>query len=231
MLPVLPLFSLITAKSVVWFATNPEYERLFSISIRLQLVLSVILVVLALLIPSVFFPGQKLVIWLSILLLIGFYIYIFLFFKENSISRFLVYSIIAIITLNFSVNAVFYPELSHFNAAARASEEFNKLAPHKAILYTYKYASHETAFYAKNSSLQITDQNKNEVFSTDGNWIYTTKAGLDTMKQKSVSFIVLDTLPYLKMSNVNIGYLTPISRDRISQKTFLIRINHLRSEK
>jgi 4-amino-4-deoxy-L-arabinose transferase-like glycosyltransferase len=231
MLPVLPLFSLITAKSVVWFATNPEYERLFSISIRLQLVLSVMLVVLALLIPSVFFPGQKLIIWLSLLLLIVFYIYIFIFFKGNIISRFLVYSIIAIITLNFSVNAVFYPELSLFNAAARASEEFNKLAPYNAILYTYKYASHETAFYAKNSSLQITDQNKNEVFSTDGNWIYTTKAGLDTMKQKSVSFIVVDTLPYLKMSNVNIGYLTPISRDRISQKTFLIRINHLRSEK
>jgi 4-amino-4-deoxy-L-arabinose transferase-like glycosyltransferase len=231
MLPLLPLFSLVTAKFVVWFSTNPEYEKLFRFSIRFQQVLSVILVVLAILIPSVVVPGQKLVIWLSLMLLIFTYIYILIFFKGSGISRFLVYSIIAITTLNFSINAVFYPELSHFNAAARAAEEFNKLAPENAILYTYKYASHETAFYAKTGSLQITDRNRNEVFSTDGNWIYTTKAGLDTMKQKSVSFIVVDTLPYLKMSNLNISYLTPVSREKTAVETYLVRINHLRSGK
>jgi 4-amino-4-deoxy-L-arabinose transferase-like glycosyltransferase len=231
MLPVLPLFSLVTAKFIVLFATNPEYERLFRFSIQFQQVLSMILVVLAILVPSVFFPGQKLIIWLFLMLLVFIYIYILIFFEGNGISRFLVYSIIAITTLNFSMNAVLYPEINHFNAAARASEEFNKLAPENAILYTYKYASHETAFYAKNNSLQITDRNRNEVFSTDGNWIYTSKAGLDTMKQKSVSFIIVDTLPYLKMSNLNIGYLTPVSRNKIALETFLVRINHLRSGK
>ncbi len=231
MLPVLPLISVITAKWVVWFATNPEYERIFRISIRFQVVLSLILMVLAILIPSVIFPVQKLIIWLSLILLIFVYVYILFFLKGNSISRFLQYSIIAITTLNFSVNAVFNPELSRFNAAARASDVFNKKAPDNAILYNYKYVSHETAFYAKNSSLQITGQNSREVFSTSGNWIYTTKAGLDSMKHKSVSFIVVDTLSYLKMSNLNSNYFTPASRDRTAQETFLVRINNSRSGK
>jgi hypothetical protein len=213
------------------FACTPSYERIFRFSIRFQQVLSVILIVLAILNPSVFFPGQGMIIWLSIIFLISVYLYILFFFRGSGISRFLTCSIIAITALNFSVNTVLYPELNHFNAAARASEEFNNLAPGNAILYTYKYVSHETAFYAKNSSLRITDRNRNEVYSKDGNWIFTTKAGLDSLKQTSVAFIIVDTLPYLKMSNLNIGYLTPDSRDQMALETFLIRIKHLRSER
>jgi 4-amino-4-deoxy-L-arabinose transferase-like glycosyltransferase len=231
MLPVLPLFSLITAKSLVMFAERPEYNRLFKFSIRFQQVLSIIIVVLAILIPSVFFPGQKLIIWLPLIILIISYLYVSVLFRGNRISNFLGSSIVAITALNFSVNAVLYPELSHFNSAARASEEFNKLAPQNAILYTYKYASHETAFYAKNSSLQVTRCNMNEVFSEEGNWIFTTKAGLDSMKLASVSFLIVDTLPYLKMSNLSTGYLTAVSRDKIALETFLVRTNHLRSKK
>lgn len=231
MLPVLPLLSLVTAKYLVWFATSPEYQRLFRFCIRFQQVLSMILMVMAILIPLIFFQGQEFVIWLGIMFLVLTFIYILFAFRSDNISKLLAYSMIAIITLNYSVNAVLYPGISKFNAAARASEEFNKRAPENAILYTYKYASHETAFYAKNHSLQINEKNKKEVFFTGGNWIFTTAAGLDSMKQKSVPFMVVDSLPYLKMSNLNFNYFTEASRNKIAVETYLVRTNNLSSGK
>jgi len=225
MLPVLPLIALITAKWTIRFASGTEYEKLFGFSIRLQQIISVVLLILAVMIPSVFFPHQNIIVWIPLSLIILFYLSLFVFSDSDRTRQFLVYSATAIIGFNFSVNAVFLPELNQYNSAARASEIFNAIAPDDAILYTHQYPSHETAFYAKNNSIAITEQNRDKVLYAQGSWIFTTEAGMKDILESGISYSMIDTLPYLKISNIKLSYLMPDSRKRAAVNTYLLRIN------
>jgi hypothetical protein len=225
MLPVLPLFALVTAKWIIRYASGTDYKGIFRFSVRLQWIISAIILILALIIPSTLFPHQSLEFWIILSLMILFYFYVQLYYREQGASAFLINSVIAVIVLNFSINAVVFPEFNKYNAAARASECFNQLASENEILYTFLYPSHETGFYAKNKSLIITCYNREEVFSREGNWIFTTAKGMDSIRISGIPHTIMDTFPYLKLARIKGYYFVPDLREKKAEETFLLRIN------
>lgn len=223
MLPLLPLIGLITAKWIVRMSRNAQYNRIFNFSVKLQLGISLVLMVCALLIPSLAFPGQKLIIWVPLLLIALFYAGLLLFTRGGRIRRFMVYPIVATIALNMAINTVLLPELNEFNAAVVASRIFNQKAPDDATLYAYKYRNFETAFYAKNQSRLMTEENMDAVLHEEGNWIFTTEEGLKDIQAAGSNFTQIDVLPSLSMSHIKLSYLSPDSRVGSASKAYLIK--------
>jgi 4-amino-4-deoxy-L-arabinose transferase-like glycosyltransferase len=224
-LPILPLVALVTAKWTVRYDKEPEYRKWMNFSLHSQTGIAIILLTLAVLVPAVFSPSKNLLVWAFMVFNIGFFVYLVLFFKKNLLQRLLLISAVSITTLNFAINSVFLPEMNRYNSGARASERYNQLTTENDVLYLYQYSSHEPPFYANGRVLALPENLKKDILRKGGFWLFTTQAGLDTLKTMDIAYQVTDTFPHLSLSRINSRSLFPNTRKETAGSHYLLKIN------
>ncbi len=224
MLPVIPLIAIITAKWTDRLIQGSLFShKVPKVLILIQYLVLSLLLIGSLLIPAVFFPTSDLSFWISIILMIGWSIFVLI--KSNTIAEKLVHvPIMAILTVNLILTLHLFPQIFRYDATPIASRDFNKAGSEKASLYVMNNMDYEISFYAKNHPRVITDSMLTKLQFVDEPWVYTDSIGRNALFENFPEATIFNHYKYKRVSKIGLKFLMPSKRFNELGNMYLIKV-------
>ena len=223
MLPVIPLLLIITAKWTTKIIDNISQKTHFKWLIVVQNLLLILLCLLSFLVSLYVFPTRSLRVWIPLWLMAVFVIY-FLWTAKTDTDKVIGIPLVAVLMLNLVLSLHFFPEVFKYDATAIASTDFNRLSGRKAVLSSFPSIDVEFGFYAKKNGGFIHDANDEALKSSPDPWLYADKTLTDAILKKYPEASIIKSYKYKKISQLNMKFLNPATREETLKDRFLIKI-------
>lgn len=227
--PAIPLLAIIAADYFQHIST--WHIKIFKNLGLYQLIQNMIIWAVIILVAVYVFPLNNLYLWIILGMLAVFGLF-FQWKKTNLPDKIIITSISAILALNILVNAHILPTLFDYQASIKAAKIFNEEAGENEIFFTYRYAQFEMFFYAKNNGYKIIDESYQEepltitpeqALRTPGAWYLTNEWSYKELKQLAGEFEKEYTFKHFYLTDVNIKFLNPQSRENTLQTMYLVK--------
>ena len=219
---LIPLFSLVTAKYVV-FAVSGMHRALFRFFLKLQNVANLLLILIIGILVFWLYPLASVWQWvlLAVMIILSF---IFYFNQSNPALKLLFPSLALTVVLNFFINQHAAPQIFADQAPVKAAKIFNQMAETKDRLFNYNYFSHELFFYCHQGASNIrNDLALFELMKKPGNWVLTTKEVVERMPGDQFPKPEINPLSHVWINKLNVKYLNPATRAAARDTLFLLR--------
>ncbi|SMO36808.1 ArnT family glycosyltransferase [Solitalea koreensis] len=219
-----PMFAVLLASYLDNLMKSNNLKAL-NILEKTQLFTIGILILLSIIINFWFFPMDK--IWVEVIAFILLTILFYTIFRGQGIMyRILVPSAVAILLVNFMLNANFYPQLLKYQAGnemARIAKE-NNISTDKT--YIYKQLINSFDFYSKKMVPGLSvEQIKHKNDAGEKFYVFVVgddKKELDNMK---LNYGKIYTTPQYRVSRLKIKFLNPSTRPQTLNTGYLIEVN------
>lgn len=170
-----------------------------------------------------FFPSKNILFWLAVAVLL------FLFFlagkSNNKLNRIIQKSVIAIVALNFALNAHLFPKIFTYHAVIPACEIFNEQAGAGEMLNMYESEHRELFFYAKNPGYFLyNSEDLKKCLARKNDWIFTNDEGLKEIEQSTAKVELIQSFKHRSLSKLTPGFINPATREQRLSNMHLVKI-------
>ncbi|MGC4037642.1 MAG: glycosyltransferase family 39 protein [Chitinophagaceae bacterium] len=218
-----PFFSIVLANYLMTTSGNEKKQKLHSVT---QRIVSCIVIAFGLLLSAWAFPVFKS--WKGVPLLLLFILWISVFFtKQSRLQKTIALTITGFTFLLACLFLNFYPNLLKYQAgnqlAFLANEE--KLPVQKVFYIKDDIHSPTFDFYSAwlHTSLTI-QQISDSARSSRHLWIYTSQAGLDSLKANGVQTGKIYSNPDFRVSVLTLPFINPATRSKAVTQTYLVEL-------
>lgn len=214
-----PLAAIFTAAFLIHVvAGNKSFATAFSIA---QLIISVCVLALAVLICTLWFPATNIFLWLIAAVGIVFCFWWWLG-PFNLISKIVLPSALAVIVVNFLLDAHAYPSLLKYQSGSTLAEIANEEHIPKNKIYCCHYSNYSLDFYFQQSVPDITlQQLQDSVQQQKSFWIVGNEEVMKQVKEKNLplkkSFPAVD----FHITTLNTKFLNHDTRDSAIAHVYL----------
>jgi len=213
---VFPLAAIITADTI-WEILDTKKGFVFFKYAQLLIALLLVIAVALLLFIS-FAPTPWFIFVLS---LIGLILLIyFAFVVVGDYQKIVVVSLIAALTVNFSLSTHVYPTLLTYQAGSVAGKELKQMKD-KPTVYSYKLISHGLDYYSGEVAPLLSDE---AISNQHGQLVFTKSTGLEKLDEQGLAYDIIETYDEFHVTELTMGFLTPSTRDKALDKRYLIRM-------
>lgn len=217
-----PFMAVISAKWMVKFYTDSIYLKTKKTITVIQNATIFFAWILLLLLCTYFFPSKDVIFWIIIAIFAGIN---FLLTKQNHFNKIIQRSIIAIIAVNFALNAHLFPEIFTYQSVIPACKVFNEQAKEGELLNTYLSEHRELFFYAKNPGhFFYNSEDLQNGLKKEGDWIYTNDEGLNEIRQLNSKIQIVHSFNHRSMSKLTPGFINPKTRPSKLSRMHLLKI-------
>ena len=195
------------------------------ILVVIQTIVIIGIATVSILMLTVVFPTNNILIWGVFIALIG--ISVAALLSKEYINKVVLSSALAIIAANWVMNTHFYPELFKFQpskAAAQWVEENN--IPKDRILLTVSYSAFSFEYYADHTFYVATTDRLTELGdSGEAFYIYVSDNYLPKIQTQYEHAEVLATFPAFHISMLTWEFLNPKTREEQLSKQYIVKIS------
>ncbi|MGD9931356.1 MAG: ArnT family glycosyltransferase [Mangrovibacterium sp.] len=221
---LVPLLSVLTAKWTDHFLNKPESNGFKTIRLFQGISFGLTAMFLLALIIYLFPSGNPLY-WALLIVVAAACVFIYLQ-KGFTTEKLLLPSILLIALTNLYLNRLVFPYTFSFQSSVKTARLFNEQAGADEQLYNYLYDQYELFFYGKANATQIKDKSQLlETLQRPGSWIYTTPAGLDSIRQTGIAAENIMPLKNKNMNRTGIKFIIPQLRESSLDTMYLVRTN------
>ena len=221
---VFPLAAILTAKYVEHLFNEPINSVLLSIFRGTQFIISLLLYALAFVLCFFSFPLQSIFLWSVFVAGLGLSIY-FVWKGQHHFQRVLIPSFIAVVTLNFLLNAHFYPALSHYAASNQAAQMVATFTEGSKSLVSFHEKRYGLDFYSVQCTTNYDKLSElKEGLGPETRWIFTNTRGYDEIRASKMKILEVKTLDDFHISRLSIRFLKPASRSAQLKTKYLLKV-------
>ncbi len=124
------------------------------------------------------------------------------------------------------MNGYFYPELLQYQRGQHVSDYYDAIKTPRSKLYFYKTgASHSLDFYQDRWVPRYGYESSEDMLEPDHIYIYTNKNGLKAMRDKDISFSVMDSMQFFPITQLNWKFMNPETRREVTRSRYFIELN------
>ena len=224
-LPVLPLISIITARWALLIYDLPQFSNLRKILSSIHVVIGILLFVLSGVFLLFVFPQANGWIWLVIGAMLGGFIYVLRW--KNSLNKQLIYLVLAISALLFTLNTHILPNLTSYQSGFEACRTFNERAGNDEQLHMYTANSRywEVFLYSKNYGRYIVRSEEFKQINPSANdWVFTGPEGVQELVDMGVPVDTVQILQHNSMTSLSFKFLNPKTRASKLKTRYLLQI-------
>jgi 4-amino-4-deoxy-L-arabinose transferase-like glycosyltransferase len=214
---VFPLAAIITAKFIANLFEHPAYAKSYRVAKPLQVVVSILILVAALLTVVIVFPTGVAMIAAWCVFAIG---WVLLMLRKQLSHKMFWAPVAAIIIANLFLTHHFYYNLMGYQVGSVTGKYIRSNHIHTKDVVPYLMTDPLTAihFYAND----VINSDSSRIAS--GKYVLTVEEGKKRLEQKSYSFDVLLEDAYFKVSELTPAFLNPATRSQATTKYYFLKL-------
>lgn len=217
-----PFMAIISAKWIILFFNSNTYFKIRKAVIITQYVVIIALWILLFILCAYCFPSRNIYFWTAIFILI---ILSFIQLNKTKLYSIIARSIIAIVAINFALNAHIFVQLFNYQSVIPACTVFNNQAKEGEKLNTYLSEHRELFFYAENPGYYLYDSDDlKKCLKKSNDWIYTNDKGIEEIKSYGTEFTLVKSFKHRSVSKLTAKYLNPKTRNKSLKNMYLIKL-------
>ena len=223
LLAISPLIAILTAAWLNRIFLSEEFTRIRKALSFLILILGPGMVIFAGL-ASFLFPASVFfwIIW-GLLVLAS----VLVILKTDSLSRFVLISVLGISSVNFSINLVLFPGMFSYHSTITACNIFNQHASDDDVLHTCNSIHRELFFYCKHPGLYLEGTDSlEEIVKQPHTWLYMDETAFLQLKTKGVEFDKFFAFRHKDLTRQSIRFLNPKTREKSLKNMYLVKIRN-----
>lgn len=219
---LLPLVAVLVSGYLVALSKQKS-EKTIRILLYIQYAITSVLVAISLFLIGFSFSKPSLFYGVLDVVLLGVLIW-FLLQKMTRLKRLLSVSICTMILVNFCLNTQFYPKLLKYQSGNEMAKIIKKQHINPANVYRLLGRNSWSLDFYTQQTVPTVLVNKVKQHLKSGDWLFFYSEDLDKIKQHDISWTEAYQTNYFPVSELEIPFLNPKTRDKTLQKAYLVKL-------